>query len=229
MVKSGGYRNKHFLRFDWKGINNMKKKILGWLLHHGNTGYKSQYFYNIKNIILSKYGTHFGDDIQYLPGKECYSCDGTGIYNGHYGSNMCYKCAGTGLYRDARLVHLKRIYISDYIFHQPVSSKITSEKPPIGAIIGYITHDKTKNCSKARFILFLLYEKGYLKRWWRETGNGWRLYPFHSFENFIYDMVHFMKKGIKSYPIVNFTDIIKGKFIYKESKNTPISEDDLPF
>lgn len=192
----------------------MKQKILSWLLHHGNTGYRCQKFYDIKNMLLDKYGIPEGIDVQLIYGKECISCEGTGIYHGYYGSQYCYRCAGSGMYKDDRIVKLLKIKFGKYSFHKPIQSTIltTYNKDiihPQPNIYGYITHEKSKYCSLARFILFLVYEKSYLKRWWKETGNGWRVYPFRSMENFICNVVHFIKKGRNAYPLRRLKDKIK--------------------
>lgn len=204
------------------------EKILSCLLRHANTGSKSTYFYTIKNKLLSEYGQEIGYDYQYLEGKECYSCNGTGTYHGFYGSNICYKCAGTGMYQDARLVRLKRILFHNYIFHQPDNSITISTKtiPPC-TIRGYIVHEKTRYCSFSRFVLFLLYEKGYLKRWWKETGNGWRCYTFYSAENVIYNIVHLLKYRHNSIPLLRIIRKLKKKL--PQPERTPINGDDLPF
>lgn len=207
----------------------MKTLILSWLLYHSNTGVKSSYFYKIKNNVIQKYGIYTGYDIQHLEGKRCYSCSGSGIYHGYRGSDMCYNCCGTGLYRDDRLVCLKKYSFGKYEFHQPINSiavKPDNSKIKHAAIKGYIVHEKTKYCSFSRFFLFLMYEKNYLKRWWRETGNGWRVKTFYSAENFIYNFVHILKKGKNSYPINRVVEKFRKN---KKHQHTITSEDDLPF
>ncbi|MCX6217586.1 hypothetical protein [Spirosoma sp.] len=103
----------------------MKVRILAFLLHHANRNpiYRDD-FYAIKKKILDYYGTPEGADMQILPGKKCYTCDGTGIYTGYYWQSgeawhdTCNRC-WRGWYISPKYVVLHRIRLGRYVFHQP--------------------------------------------------------------------------------------------------------------
>jgi hypothetical protein len=179
------------------------KIILSWLLHHANRRYSSPEFYAIKNMLLKKYGKHICYDIQFIEGKKCYSCDGTGIYIGTKWSEItwgkvvtfqetCYKCYN-GWYKRPVWNILARIEFGRYIFHQPYERSYTKPDNSIPVIEGYIDHKNSKYSDFAATILFLIYEKGYLKRWYKEAGTGrfckwWK--PSHWPNNIVYHLKH---------------------------------------
>lgn len=180
--------------------------ILSWLLHHANK-LPDKHFYVIKDKILGKYGTHLGYDVQYIEGKKCFSCGGTGIHvycgwDGEvYDEDYCWNCHN-GWYKKPVWNVLSQVQFGNYVFHQPF--KRVYEKPdiPIKFINGYIEHEPTKYSRIALTILFLLFEKGYLKRWYNETGNGWRIKWYYP-KNWIRNVIHIIKNGKNSYPLHN--------------------------
>jgi len=65
-------------------MKNIIITVLSWLLHHANRSLNwgdKKYFYPIKNKILSKYGKYVKYGIQFIEGKKCYTCHGTGDYH----------------------------------------------------------------------------------------------------------------------------------------------------
>jgi hypothetical protein len=148
--------------------------ILPWLLHHANR-IPCEEFYKIKNSILAKYGKHICYDVQFIEGKECYTCEGTGIYTGvrwseiHWGKlvtyhETCYKCYN-GWYKRPVWNILAKIQFGKYTFHQPYQRSYTKPDNSIQIIEGYIQHDETNYSEFALTVLYLLYRKGYLKLW----------------------------------------------------------------
>lgn len=102
-------------------------------------------------------------------------------------------------------------------------------------IEGYINHNRSKYGKLSLNILFLIYEKGYLKRYWKETGNGWRLYWWRP-SNWVSNLIHLIKKRGDSIPV----NMLKRKFSesynklrmrkqYDEDFNPYELGDDLPF
>jgi hypothetical protein len=162
----------------------MKKTILSWLLHHANRYTKSQNFYDIKTKLLKKHGTLIGYDYQFIDGKECWSCDGTGVYKGYSYSTgpfkeWCYKCGGTGWYIKDHWNSLAIYNFGKYSFHLPMGRQFVKPAPGAKIIDGYISHDSSYWSRFARIVIFLLYDfGGYKKRWWFGFGGGRRKWSF---------------------------------------------------
>lgn len=214
---------------------------LSVFLHLANREGKDEHFYKIKNKILKRYASHIGYDVQYIEGKGCFTCGGTGIYKRYsYQFGMkgfeevpCYNC-DNGWYKKPCWNILERVKFGDFIFHQP--SRRTYEKPDITAqIYGYINHEKSKYGWFAKSVLFVLFEKGYLKRYYKNVI-GWRVCWYYP-KNWLFTICHFMKYGIRSYPIRDYGlklgikwEQFKSKFKKEdEYVSAQMSEDDLPF
>jgi len=173
---------------------NPKILILSWLLHHANREWKDDHFYEVKNFILKKYGKLISYDVQYIEGKKCFSCGGTGIHYYYsssgkaYDSDSCW-CCYNGWYKRPTWNILKVIQFGKYTFHQPWQR--VYEKPDINSpfIEGYIDHSPSKYGKRARFILFCLYEHGFIWRWYNMLGWGFALkwwLPKNYLNNIIY-------------------------------------------
>lgn len=152
----------------------MKILILSTLLHHANRFAADMYtgkdkFYSIKKKILKAHASLIGHDIQHIPGKECWTCDGSGIYKKYdyhgrvYDRDACWHCAGTGLYKDHKFVMLEVYKFGRFTFHNPLVSKETLWKCPFPTpegtkiITGYVEHSSTKYGAICISILFALY------------------------------------------------------------------------
>ena len=149
-------------------MKKLKIRILSWLLHHANRLGKNERFYLIKNKLLSKYGTHIQYDIQFIDGKQCFACGGTGRYYNYNNEDYedCFSCT-SGWYKRPVWNILAKIQFGKYQFHQPYKRAYQRPDIQIPLIEGYITHNKSK-CSKlALTMLLLLYDKTYLKRMWK--------------------------------------------------------------
>lgn len=209
--------------------------ILSWPLHHANREYKNPEFYAIKNRILTKYGKHICYDVQFIEGKKCHSCDGTGIHVGYRWSDIhwgklvsyeetCYKCY-QGWYKRPVWNILARVEFGKYTFHQPYQRSYSKPDNSIQIIEGYIDHNRSKYSVFAGTILFLLYEKGYLKRWYKGAGCGWRLMWWLP-RNYLHNIIHVIKHGPKM-PIERFKDFINRPCQYYQYGNE--ISDELPF
>lgn len=203
--------------------------ILSWFLHHANRGSKDENFYLIKNRILQKYGRFVCYDIQFIEGKKCHVCGGTGVH--HYydfdgnvrDTDFCWHCF-RGWYKRPVWNVLSRIQFGRYEFHQPYQRCYEKPDNSIPIIEGYIDHDRSKYNDFARTILFLIYERGYLKRWWKHAGLGWCL-AWWLPKNWPNNIVHLLKHGSNSLPFRRMS-------IKKVKKYGPVFEtqDDLmPF
>jgi len=212
-------------------MKQLKISILSWLIHHANREGRNEYFYRIKNRVLVKYGKHIGYDVQFIEGKKCHSCGGTGEY-AKYGWNGqvydfvdCYRCFN-GWHKRPTWNVLERVQFGKYIFHQPLKQLFKGPSKNDKIISGYINHKQSKYGTYALTALFLLYEKGYLKRWYRAQGLGWRCswwYP----SNWIYNIIHFIKKGRHAIPLIRLRE---KKIQYRPTKPYQhIPGDDLPF
>lgn len=186
--------------------------ILSWLLHHANR--KSHYmykecFYKIKNKILNKYGHYKGIDVQFIEGKKCNKCYGTGIYVGYYEmsgqkwTDYCYHCT-KGWYKLPRYTTLKKIQLGKYLFHQPAYSYTSSKKvllPTNNLIQGYIEHDESEYSEICSKILFFIYDYKIFKlRYIRNLGVGWYTYwwlPKNWINNIVWAVKHKLRKKHK--------------------------------
>lgn len=172
--------------------------ILPTLLHYANRASRDERFYAIKTKILQKYAQADGSDIQYIHGKSCYSCGGTGVYKRYdnYGQpdhDACWNCYN-GWYKRPKWVVLRRYKFGKYIFHQPVSTHYSQESIPPemkiahGIIDGYVEHKYSKWSKTCRMILFWMYD---FKYWWNEESGRNSYYHswFHTPEQFIHNFV----------------------------------------
>lgn len=163
----------------------MIKIFLSILLHHANRQSKAKDFYSIKDRLLNKYGTIVGYDLQFIEGKECYTCGGTGVFKGfdwctrRGWRDTCYNCGGSGFYKQHQYIILKRIRFGNYLFHLPMHRYYTKKtveglKPHIN---GYVDHAHSKFGESALIILFLLYSPAYLFH--SDIGIGWYTYWYY--------------------------------------------------
>jgi len=131
---------------------------------------KRERFYAMKKRILRWFGTEDGHDLQFIEGKKCWSCEGTG---GLYEPHGCYKCGGDGWWKSPVWILLKRWKFGGYTFHEPMQRfyrkpDTHSHAKPI--IEGYIEHASYpwEKVQRARFILALMFDWRLL---WSETDS----------------------------------------------------------
>lgn len=220
----------------------MKTRILSWLLHHANREIKyynsyKENFYEIKNLLLKKHGRLIGYDYQFIEGKTCWNCNGTGIYKypvydfsaKGYTKETCYSCYN-GWYKRPVWNILALFKFRKYEFHQPNGKVYEKPESAVKIIEGYIEHSRSKYGSISLFFLFLVYEKGYLKRWWRSAGFGWRLYWWRP-SNWLHNIIHLLKNGRHSIPVQDFIRKIKVKQYRHKlgQEHYMVFDDELPF
>jgi hypothetical protein len=144
-------------------------RILSYLLHHANREYRSDEFYQVKDKILTKYGKVVGHDVQHIPGKKCFACDGTGepLWINDQDDENCSRCYGDGWYKRPKWILLQRVQFGKYIFHKPIYRttqvenlyhEYSSLPATVPVIEGYISHTASKHGKKARTILFVLFD-----------------------------------------------------------------------
>lgn len=120
--------------------------MLSLLLHIANSSpIDKELFYAMKTRILQRFARDDGLDLQVLPGKHCWGCDGSGLYYHTYSGDAdeCYRCGGSGWYRWPTYVTLRRWRLGPRVFHQPIDRCYGTM--PIGLvpkvqIEGYVTH-----------------------------------------------------------------------------------------
>lgn len=145
----------------------LKITFLSFLLHHANRLGKDYAFYTIKNRILKQNGIHLCYDVQFIAGKKCFTCDGTGIYEEedfydeeeicHVACRNCYD----GWYKSPTWNILAKIQFGMYTFHQPYKRVYSKPDITIPLIEGYISHTPAKFAPLAKFILFALFKPKY--------------------------------------------------------------------
>lgn len=182
---------------------NLKISVLSWLLHHSNQHGKDDHFYKIKNRILANYGKHICYEVQFIEGKKCLSCKGTGVFgiSGRYGDffkNTCYNSTN-GWYKRPTWNILALVKFGKYEFHQPFMRVYEDPQSKCKLITGYVERHPTNLTGFAITVLFLMYEKGYPKRWYKSAGIGWRSYWWYP-RNWVYNILHIIKHGRKSIP-----------------------------
>lgn len=200
-------------------------------MHLANRERVKEPWYTLKAKLCAKYGVNNGYDMQYLHGKECHSCNGTGMYIRHVGfgstqPERCWNCT-KGWYKTPRLVVLERIKVGRHVFHRPVASQNTFMGPehpdlPTVHIMGYVDHRKHKRGWLAFTLLFLLFARkeywAYVKTW----GKGWRC-SWWIPQNWLYNIMHIKKHGRGAIPFRKFNYI---KTTHKDGSKTM---QDLPF
>lgn len=198
----------------------MKTLILSWLLYHANKS-KDITFYPIKNRILAKYGRKTDTVVQFIGGKKCFNCGGTGNHTYYDWDGFacdhapCWNCNGSGWYKRPRWNWLDTIQFGKYTFHQPFATTYEAPTETVQQFDGYIEHNKTKHTDFSLFIIFLIYKKGYLKQWWMCESHGWRSQWWLP-RNWIINAIHIIKHGRNAYP---FRKRVKPNYC----------TDDLPF
>ena len=150
--------------------------ILPFILHHANKS-QSTHLYKIKDFLLSHNAKPDGYDIQHIPGKHCYSCDGTGYY---YHKKRCWNCIN-GWYKLPQWICLQRYQYGPYLFHTPIKREFTEANPWVKdemgwevstnpVIEGYMEKSPSRLTNLCLTILFLRYDTSrYLSLQYREA------------------------------------------------------------
>ncbi|MEP2668944.1 MAG: hypothetical protein ABJH04_08110 [Cyclobacteriaceae bacterium] len=213
-----------------KLLKALKLNFLSILLHYANRHTREANFYKAKDKILTKFGNPMGFDVQFIEGKVCYTCNGTGIYKGYHSEcghyqDTCWNCH-EGWFKRPVWNILQVFKFGKYTFHRPYE-RVFYEPIylPGQKINGYITHNRIRFGELAVFIFCLLYEKGYLKRYYEQSGvwysKWWRI------ENWLSSIIHLIKYKGNSVPFrkvrYSISEMFKKPVIYSWG------DDDLPF
>lgn len=144
--------------------------MLAYLLHVANSDpWFRDRFYAMKARILRRYATPDGHDLQEIPGKECWSCYGSGAYVHYSGDeDTCRKCDGIGWYRQPRWTKLQRWKLGRYSFHEPIGSgyglaplRDWNTPGARNVILGYVRHRDytTRRVLLATLLLALIFDR----------------------------------------------------------------------
>jgi hypothetical protein len=171
-------------------LPNRIVNILGTLCVNANAGnhfcyrYENKYqWYRIKDMLLARYGTLVGEDIQRIK-RECHSCDATGYWHYWYddGGDICDRCWGTGVWQ-WEFNFLNRYELFGKTFHRPHGTRILTDdgKKFEPTIKGKMKHIEV-SARKAWWsfvILALLFNPREIKivfgHWRHYTLNQWRI------------------------------------------------------
>lgn len=125
------------------------KGSLGALLHIANSypgAVNKKRFYAMKTRILERFGKRDGFDIQHIKGKDCWTCEGSGVYVGyHFYSgdewrDTCNRCWGTGWYKQPVWVRLERFDLGGFVFHTPRERLYEEPEGEHTTMTGYVKH-----------------------------------------------------------------------------------------
>jgi hypothetical protein len=209
--------------------------MIPYLLHHANRSCKWPEFYAIKDRLLAN-AEVVGYDVQYIEGKRCHACGGSGVWHSLYSnfSDICNRCYG-GWYKRPMRVLLERKRFGRFVFHKPIDRKYGNEpyEIPVGMTVnhieGYISHSYSRYSFLAVLILFLIYDRVAAKKYFYEMGMGFRVRWWLPM-NYLYVVAHFVRYGRRAYPIRQARDRCM-KFIPKIDIQTQWlgNNDDLPF
>lgn len=209
------------------------KKLLGILMYMGNNEGVKEPWYSLKQKLCARYGVNNGYDLQYLEGKQCWGCDGTGKFTRYsFGSGYkedCYRCNG-GWYTMPAYVVLERIKIGDKVFHKPISrtesrDSIHNRGIPLSITIhGYIAHHKVKYGWLAFSILFLVFARKEYLAYIKTFGAGWRI-SWWLPKNWLRNFMHIKHRKMQSHPIVGMREYFRKRIDICRQ----MFVDDLPF
>jgi hypothetical protein len=158
----------------------MLRRILGKLLHVANSDPPSERelksrFYAVKQRILLRFGELRGHDQQYIEGKYCFSCEGTG---GLYTDGGCYRCDGSGWWKPPVVVRLERWRLDRFTFHRPIARVCRKKKTgETFSIEGYVEHAsyRLQQVDRAQLLLGIVYDWKLARYAAGRLMNRWRI------------------------------------------------------
>ncbi len=155
--------------------------MLARLLHIANSSpLDKERFYAMKSRILHRFASKDGTDLQELPGKPCWSCDGTGIFTHIYSGDEdeCHKCYGDGWFKRPCYVTLQRWRMGRFVFHEPIDR--CWGRPPVGlkqtkTIKGYVEHRRYsyRQVRWATLLLALCFDWPLASLTWNDIYRCW--------------------------------------------------------
>ncbi len=129
-------------------------------------------FYELKERLLRRYATFWGNDIQEIV-KECWG-DQVDEHGDRYGCGpQCRRCGGTGVW-ERKWIVLQRWHWGGYVFHVPEGR--TYQKPESVQIHGRIEHpDYGRASREAELWLYLLCREW--RKWWHAVSTSCYMRP----------------------------------------------------
>lgn len=161
--------------------------------------------YAIKDKLLQKYGKPIDNEVQFIDGKKCWSCNGTGIYHAFYHNRWhhesCYHC-NRGWFKRPQWILLQVYELGKYRFHRPLQRLYSIENPYLipHKIEGYIDHRYSQYGDYYLMLLYLLFDRKAFRDYIKGIGIGWRSYWWYP-RNWLYVIVHIVRYRRKSYPV----------------------------
>lgn len=221
------------------------KRLISILLHHANRTPnifgKKEDFYKKKKQLLEKHGKLIGHDVQHIEGKQCFTCDGTGIFTKYffrhgeyvYEKETCWNCH-SGWFKLPQYNILQRVKFGDHIFHIPLKRHYSEKELneidlSINIVIeGYIQHSPGKRWITHLFwIIFLTWDyvqyfrfrlgRGYMPRWTR---------PYNTLNNMVGII---SRKSVRRFFWEHLTKTMFGTWDIGYKMKSEPNEDELPF
>ena len=174
------------------------RHVVSKLLHIANSEpVNRDAFYALKKRLLERYGDNIGIDLQHIPGKPCWTCNGSGIYRGWHlysgdeWEDVCNRCGGSGQYKREFWVVLSKYKFGRFTFHIPGERIYEAPqvlKTGVDAIEGYIEHAHYGDGPEVAYVwLCLLCREWEMLRWWFAQNHTaikwWRWHPFFWIRN----------------------------------------------
>jgi len=143
-------------------------QTIGKALHVANSDpdfLDREIFYAEKKTFLNRFARHDGVDLQHIPGKECFTCGGSGWYQGYHSfsgdpwHDTCNRCYGSGWFKHPVWVWLDRFRICDFVFHTPrerLYSAPVSVYQYRSKVTGYVEH-RSYSDDETMLAYYLLY------------------------------------------------------------------------
>jgi hypothetical protein len=193
-------------------------RLVAWLLYHANRN-PNQGFYQLKDKILKRYGKRTGYEIQHIK-KECWTCNGSGVYPYPSFTQTCLNCGGTGIYSEF-WVQLGVYRLGWRSFHIPETRFL--KDPKMSQIEGLIRHNhKPYLLSKeATLWLWLIFE----------PSNFLTVYAFgkHSYRFSLYPLLFVLWCGWKVKGLREWAMKDGRKIKRLDLRGREVLEDDIPF
>jgi hypothetical protein len=167
------------------------KRILSYLLWLANSKppmTNRDGFYAMKSRLLRRYGTRDGTDLQEIPGKPCFNCNGTGLTLGGYRAWTCRKCDGTGDYRAGFWCQLERWRLGGRVFHIP-GPRLYKRPDGLVSFTGYVQHSAYVSYSaatEAAMWLALAFDRPLFRKMFRASKPAyWSWLPLHNLQRVV--------------------------------------------
>lgn len=169
-----------------------------WLANSDPPCIHRQRFYAMKYVMLRRWATPAGYDVQHIR-KECYGCDGTGVYRDS--GRDCRRCWGSGAYSD-KWYRLDRWEWHGRIFHTPAWEITRRDANPVATIEGHVQHTRGlgRKPDEAALWLALLFDRGLF--WKLLTGGspcGWTGLPLCTLNQAVFGVAMHWQRSMRRF------------------------------